>query len=118
MSEKYKDEVISKWGESEEFNEFTHKNNIDFLNISNFFMEIFKEIGLLKHNDPKDELVQRKIYEIHMFINEKLYTCSKQVFHSLGQIYVSDARFKNNIDNVGGEGTAEFVKRAIDVYCN
>ncbi|MBN2936218.1 TipAS antibiotic-recognition domain-containing protein [Mogibacterium sp.] len=27
-------------------------------------------------------------------------------------------RFKKNIDRVGGEGTAEFVREAISIYCD
>ncbi|MBR6634885.1 MAG: TipAS antibiotic-recognition domain-containing protein, partial [Clostridia bacterium] len=34
----------------------------------------------------------------------------------LGQMYVADERFRNNIDN-HALGTAEFVSRAIEVYC-
>ena len=30
---------------------------------------------------------------------------------------VADERFKANIDNAGGEGTAAFVQKAIAVYC-
>ena len=33
-------------------------------------------------------------------------------------MYVGDERFRNNIDQAGGEGTAEFVKQAIEVYCS
>ena len=33
------------------------------------------------------------------------------------EMYVGDERFKNSIDKAGGEGTAEFVKAAIAVYC-
>ena len=31
----------------------------------------------------------------------------------MGEMYVCDDRFKKNIDRVGGEGTAEFVREAI-----
>lgn len=33
-------------------------------------------------------------------------------------MYVGDRRFKENIDKAGGTGTAEFVSRAIDLYCS
>ena len=32
-------------------------------------------------------------------------------------MYVADERFKENIDRAGGTGTAEFVARAIEIYC-
>ncbi len=33
-------------------------------------------------------------------------------------MYVCDERFKKNIDRFAGEGTAEFVRQAISVYCD
>ena len=35
----------------------------------------------------------------------------------LGQMYVADERFKNNIDRYA-EGTAEFISEAIRIFCN
>lgn len=34
---------------------------------------------------------------------------------NLGQMYIGDERFKNNIDKAGGIGTAEFTAEAIRV---
>lgn len=33
-------------------------------------------------------------------------------------MYVCDERMKHNIDKTGGDGTAEFVKQAIFIYCS
>jgi len=32
-------------------------------------------------------------------------------------MYVADERFRENIDRAGGAGTAEFVSKAIEIYC-
>ena len=40
------------------------------------------------------------------------------ILYSLGQMYVNDKRFKNNIDKTAGEGTAKFVSEAISIYCS
>lgn len=32
-------------------------------------------------------------------------------------MYAEDERFRQNIDKAGGNGTAEFVRQAIEVYC-
>ena len=37
-------------------------------------------------------------------------------FAGLGKMYITDERFKKNIDKYG-EGTAEFVAEAIALYC-
>jgi len=34
-----------------------------------------------------------------------------------GNLYVTDERFRENIDKAGGEGTAAFVSKAIAAYC-
>ena len=62
--------------------------------------------------------VQEKIDALRSFITSNYYTCNTEIFRGLGQMYVNDERFKHNIDNAGGEGTAEFVKQAIEIYCS
>ena len=115
MQEKYKKEVIERWGETEEYKEFSQKK-ININDLPNLIMEIFKEFGSLKHLDPSDGIVQDKVRKWHEFINKNLYTCSKTVLKSLAEMYVNDTRFKENIDSFGGSGTAIFVKKAIDYY--
>ena len=66
----------------------------------------------------EDEKVQGKIKELQQFISDNYYTCTNEILYSLGQMYVNDERFKKNIDNAGGEGTAKFVYEAISVYCS
>ena len=41
---------------------------------------------------------------------------TNEILAGLGQMYVLDERFKKNIDK-HGDGTAEFVRDAIVVYC-
>ena len=50
-------------------------------------------------------------------ITDNYYTCTDKILGELGKMYVDDERFKRNIDKAGGEGTAEFVKRAIEIHC-
>ena len=49
-------------------------------------------------------------------ISENYYTCTKEILFGLGQMYVADERFKNNIDKHTG-GTAAYVSEAIAHYC-
>lgn len=51
------------------------------------------------------------------FITEHYYQCTPEILRGLGEMYAGGNSFTDNIDSAGGEGTAEFVKRAIDVYC-
>ena len=49
-------------------------------------------------------------------ITENYYRCSNEILAGLGQMYVADERFKNNIDK-HADGTSEFIREAIEVYC-
>lgn len=50
------------------------------------------------------------------FITENYYTCTNDILSGLGEMYVADERFKDNIDK-HGDGTAQFMNDAIKVYC-
>ena len=41
----------------------------------------------------------------------------KEILSGLGKMYASGGEFTENIDSYGGEGTAEFTAKAIDIYC-
>jgi len=79
-------------------------------------MNIFAEIGSIKDLLPEDESVQREILRLQNFITENYYTCTNEILKGLGQMYTADERFKKNIDNAGGPGTADFVQKAINIY--
>lgn len=54
---------------------------------------------------------------IQDYITENLYTCSNKILSSLGKMYSAGGDFTKNIDEYGGEGTAIFVDKAIQIYC-
>ena len=68
------------------------------------------------HTAVSDE-AQALVKELQAYITENYYTCTKEILAGLGQMYVADERFKNNIDK-NGEGTAEFISEAIKLYCD
>ena len=81
-------------------------------------MMLFAELGQLRELAPDAEKVQEKVVAIQKFITDHFYTCTKEIFRGLGEMYVGDERMKCNIDKVGGEGTAAFARRAIQIYCD
>ena len=116
----YDSEVKEKWGSTNQYKEFINKNkNKNELEIiNNELMDLFNELGMLKQEAIKSEVVQNKIKELQEFITKNYYNCTDEILKSLGQMYVNDERFKRNIDKAGGDGTTEFVNQAIIVYCN
>ena len=116
----YDEEVKEKWGDTEQYKEFASKNITKEENekTSEELLHLFFELGNLKNESEESSVVQEKIKELQEFITDNYYTCTKEILKGLGQMYVEDQRFKHNIDKAGGEGSAEFVKKAIFVYCS
>ena len=46
-----------------------------------------------------------------------MYHCTDTILKGLGQMYLADQRFQENIDE-NGLGTAQFMSKAIEIYCN
>ena len=120
--EKYEAEVKAKWGNTKAYQEYKKKdiarNESDYSRIANELMIMFSELGELKQLTPNADEVQKKISALQKFITDNYYVCTDEILSGLGEMYVCDERFKNNIDKAGGDGTADFVKQAIAVYCS
>ena len=120
--EQYKAEVKSKWGNSKAYQEYEQRavshSEHNYHKFANEIMSLFTELGAMKQLPPTDKAVQEKVAALQSYINENFYTCSNDILKGLGEMYVCDDRFKKNIDRVSGEGTAEFVREAIFIYCD
>ena len=118
FEDSYHKEVKERWGETEAFKEFEAKDLSDEqkTGASLKLMEIFARIGAKKNLSPDDKAVQGEIEQLKNHITENYFTCTNDMLLSLGQMYVSDERFKQNIDRAGGTGTAAFTLKAIDVF--
>lgn len=120
--EQYKAEVKAKWGNTKEYQEYRQndiaRNECSYGKIASELMTMFSELGKLKYLPPDSDEVQKKISALQKFITDNCYVCTNEILNELGQMYIGDERFKNNIDSAGGNGTAEFVSHAISVYCS
>ena len=112
--EEYAAEAKAKWGKTEAYQEFEKKGKPS----GDVLMEMFARIGTLRHENPASEEAQAAVAKLQQCITDNYYTCTKQILGGLGRMYVADARFKQNIDSAGGEGTADFISRAIEIYCS
>ena len=81
-------------------------------------MAIFASFGKLRALSPAAPEVQALVQEWHEFISAHFYQCSKEMLLCLGKLYNGGGDFTASIDAAGGEGTAAFVERAIEVYCS
>ncbi len=116
----YEEEVKARWGKTEAYEEYTQKTvgQTEDRNdkLAAGLMAIFSELGKRKQLSPDSEEVQTKIAALQSFITKNYYTCTDEILHGLGELYVCDERFRHSIDQAGGEGTAEFVRQAIAIY--
>ena len=119
--DEYAKKAKEQWGDTAEYQEYEQKNsNVTKdgqVKLAQEFMGLFAELGQMKEKDPKDAKVQEMIGKIQGYITEHFYNCTKEIFASLGQMYAAGGEFTDNIDAVGGTGTAAFAARAIDFYC-
>lgn len=118
--DQYAEEVKERWGATEAYNEYAQKTKgktrkeLDMT--ADELRNLFAELGSLRQLAPDEKEVQEKIIKLQEFISANYYNCTTDILSGLGQMYVSDERFKKNIDELGGDGTAEFVRQAISVY--
>ena len=111
--EQFTAEAKEKWGHTSAYKEYEQKQVI-LAEKTDEFMQIFAEIGSVKHLSPDCEEAQSLIKKLQGFITENYYTCTLEILKGLGEMYVGDKRFKNNIDKAGGIGTAEFTAKVIN----
>ena len=120
--EKYKAEVKEKWGKTDAYKEHEEKtkdytkdkwNNLA-IDMDNIMAEF--AICMKNGNEPNSVLAQNLVKMLQNHITQNYYLCTNEILLGLGQMYVCDERFKSNIDK-HADGTAEFIKEAIEAYC-
>ena len=118
----YEAEAKGKWGKTEAYKEHTEKTK-DYSKdkwqaVTDGLDSIFGEFAecMKGGNAPNSEAAKALAEKLQKHITGNFYTCTKEILSGLGQMYVCDERFTQNIDK-HGVGTAEFVSKAIIEYC-
>ena len=118
----YADEAKQRWGKTDAYKESEQKTagySADKWNGVNAGLNAVLTgfaIALKDGAAPESESAQSLVKKLQQYITDNFYTCTNEILAGLGQMYVLDERFKNNIDKAG-EGTAEFISEAIKIYC-
>ena len=81
-------------------------------------MAIFAEFASCKGSGASTDSAEAQmlVAKLQAHITVYYYTCTNEILAGLGKMYVSDQRFKENIDK-HGDGSAEFASKAIERFC-
>ena len=121
--EKHKAEAKEKWGQTpayEEHEEKTkHYSKEKWDNLAKQMNDIFAEFATcIKSGETADSAeAQNLVKRLQDHITQNYYICTDEILAGLGQMYIQDERFKNNIDKYA-DGTSAFVCEAIEFYCH
>ena len=109
----YEKEARERWGDKSV--DRSNKNASQFGPENGEEMNrIYFKLAEIRHVDPESEEAQTAISEWFEFLN-KMGNYSLEAFAGLGQMYVDDERFTNNIDQFG-DGLAVFMKNAMAAF--
>lgn len=120
--QQYEDEAKQRWGDTDAYKESRVKtagySKDKWNDVLGGLNGVFAEFAACKKcGDSIDsEKAQRLVKKLQDYITANFYYCTDDILAGLGQMYVCDERFKNNVDS-HGEDTAEFVSEAIKIYC-
>lgn len=100
----YNLEVKQRWGETTAYKEYEQKTanytQDQWQDVNDGLMTVLAKFAeCMKDGHTADSAeAQALVKELQNYITENYYTCTNEIFAGLGQIYVADERFKNNID--------------------
>ena len=119
--DEYAKQAKEQWGKTAAYREYEQKaagrSKEETQVVMREFMQIFADFGKLKDTAPESAAIQSHVKKLQDYITEHFYQCSDDILFSLGQMYAGDGEFSDNIDRVGGGGTARFTAEAIRIHC-
>ena len=121
MKENYETEARERWGATDAYREHEQKTKNytkeKWTEANDGLMAIFAEFAALKNSGASADSTEAQtlVTKLQAHITENYYTCTNEILAGLGKTYVSDERFKKNIDKCS-DGTAEFVSEGIRIY--
>ena len=119
---RYEAEAKQRWGETDAYKEQAEKtanyNKDQWQAVTDGLMTVLAKFAqcMKEGHAPDSDEAQVLVKELQNYITENYYTCTNEILAGLGQMYVADERFKNNIDK-HTPGTAAFISESIAAYC-
>ncbi len=120
LKEQYVTEVKERWGSTDAYSEYSKKTkdygSEQWSNITDEGYEIISRFAKIRQQPANSKEAQALVKEWKDHITHNYYNCTKEILSCLGLMYSQDERFRNNIDQYG-EGTALFMTKAIEFFC-
>ena len=116
--EKYKTEAQEKWGQTDAYRQHAERtknySKQKWDDLAEGMDHIMAEFAVCMRSGkrPDSDEAQRLVKLLQNHITENYYHCTNEILAGLGEMYVTDDRFRANIDK-HGDGTAEFIRQAI-----
>ena len=119
--DEYAAQAKASWGQTPAYKEYEEKakgrTKEEDKKIYQGMIDIFAEFGAIRESDPASGEAQALVKKLQDYITEHMYTCTNEILSGLGKMYSGGGDFTKNIDSFGGEGTAVFASKAIEIYC-
>jgi len=119
--DEYAAQAKASWGTTPAYKEFEEKSRgrtkEEDQKVYKGMIDLFGEFGQIRDADPASKEAQALVKKLQDYITEHMYTCTREILSGLGKMYAGGGDFTKNIDSYGGEGTAGFTSRAIEIYC-
>ena len=120
--DQYKTEAQKRWGDTAAYKEHAEKTagytEQKWSSLHAAMDTMMAEFAACMNRGEAAEsaAAQALVRKLQNHITENYYHCTNEILAGLGQMYVGDERFKDNIDKHAG-GTAAFICEAVEVYC-
>lgn len=117
--QQYAAEAKQRWGNTAAYAEYKKKsasyNTVQQKMLCGEGAAILNEFGNNRTLPPDSVEARALVKKWQAYITDNYYNCTKEILSCLGQMYVSDERFTQHIDQYGA-GTAAFMAAAIKAY--
>ena len=118
--DEYARKAKEAYGNTREYKEFQEKDkdrsSAERDELNQGLMDIMAEFGAIKDTDPAGDAAQQLVNKLQGYITEHFYKCSDSILGGLGKVYSGGGEINDNIDLAGGEGTGNFIDRAIQAH--
>lgn len=114
--ERCADEVKARWGDTDAYRQseehYAARTDGENEQAAAEMAEIFSAFAAAMDADPAGPEAQALVSRWQAHITRYYYNCTDEILAGLGEMYVADPRFTENIDRYG-DGTAAFIRDAI-----